>query len=56
MRVVIAGAGEVGYHVVGALYREGVDIAAIDSDPAILERLRHARIPPPQLFRAWRIA
>lgn len=40
MRVVIVGAGEVGYHVIGTLYREGVDIAAIDTDPAILERLR----------------
>ncbi|MEE8554767.1 MAG: Trk system potassium transporter TrkA [bacterium] len=40
MRVVIAGAGEVGYHVAGALYREGVEIAAIDNDAGVLERLR----------------
>ena len=40
MRVVIVGAGEVGYHVIGTLYREGVEIAAIDTDQAILERLR----------------
>ena len=40
LRVVIAGAGEVGYHVTGSLYREGVEIAAIDSDPGVLERLR----------------
>ncbi|MBI4081989.1 MAG: Trk system potassium transporter TrkA [Candidatus Lambdaproteobacteria bacterium] len=40
MKVAIAGAGEVGYNVVGALYREGVEIVAIDSDPAVLEQLR----------------
>ena len=40
LRVVIVGAGEVGYHVIGSLYREGVEIVAIDSDTAILERLR----------------
>jgi trk system potassium uptake protein TrkA len=40
LKVVIAGAGEVGYHVIGTLYREGVDIVAIDNDPAVLERLR----------------
>ncbi|MCZ6532809.1 MAG: Trk system potassium transporter TrkA [SAR324 cluster bacterium] len=36
----IVGAGEVGYHVIGSLYREGVEIVAVDSDPAILETLR----------------
>ena len=40
MRVVIVGAGEVGYHVIGTLYREGVDIVTVDTDQAILERLR----------------
>lgn len=40
MRVVIVGAGEVGYHVIGTLYREGVEIVAVDTDQAILERLR----------------
>lgn len=40
MKVVIAGAGEVGYHVVDALYREGVEIVAVDTDSAVLERLR----------------
>lgn len=40
MKVVIVGAGEVGYHIVGALYREGVDLVVIDSDPGILEQLR----------------
>ncbi len=40
MRVVIVGAGEVGYHVAGALYREGVDIVAIDTNPTVLEHLR----------------
>jgi len=40
LKVVISGAGEVGYHVVGALYREGVDIVAIDHNQAILEQLR----------------
>jgi trk system potassium uptake protein TrkA len=40
VKVIIAGAGEVGYHVVEALYREGVDILALDSDPGVLERLR----------------
>jgi trk system potassium uptake protein TrkA len=41
VKVVIAGAGEVGYHVVEALYREGVEILALDSDPGVLERLRN---------------
>lgn len=40
MKVLIIGAGEVGYHVIGALYRENVDIVAIDSDPAVLEQLK----------------
>ena len=40
MRVVIAGAGEVGYQIMGALYREGVDIVVIDNNPDILELLR----------------
>ena len=40
MRVVIVGAGEVGYHVIGALYREGVDIVAVDNDDGVLEQLR----------------
>lgn len=40
MKVLIIGAGEVGYHVIGALYRENVDIVAIDSDPAVLDQLR----------------
>ena len=40
MKVLIIGAGEVGYHVIGALYRENVDIVAIDSDPSVLEQLQ----------------
>ena len=40
MKVVVVGAGEVGYHVIGTLYREGVDIVAIDSNQTILDRLR----------------
>jgi trk system potassium uptake protein TrkA len=40
VKVVIVGAGEVGYHVIGALYRENVDIVAIDSDPSVLEQLK----------------
>lgn len=40
MRVVIAGAGEVGYQIMGALYREGVEIVAIDSDSGVLDLLR----------------
>ena len=40
MKVVIIGAGEVGYHVIGSLYRENVDIVVIDTDPAVLEQLQ----------------
>ena len=40
MKVVITGAGEVGYHVIGTMYREGVDIVVIDSDDAVLEQLK----------------
>ena len=40
MRVIIIGAGEVGYHVIGALYREGVDIVAVDTHPSVLEHLK----------------
>src|SRR3972149_3524254 len=40
LKVLIIGAGEVGYHVIGALYRENVEIVAIDSDPAVLEHLK----------------
>ncbi|MDH5753017.1 MAG: NAD-binding protein, partial [Deltaproteobacteria bacterium] len=40
MRVVIVGAGEVGYHVIGSLYREGVDIQVVDTDPGVLEQLK----------------
>jgi trk/ktr system potassium uptake protein len=40
VKVVIIGAGEVGYHVIGALYRENVDIVAIDSDPGVIEQLK----------------
>ena len=40
MKVLIVGAGEVGYHVIGALYREHVEIVAIDSDPSVLEQLK----------------
>jgi trk/ktr system potassium uptake protein len=40
VKVLIIGAGEVGYHVIGALYRENVDLVAIDSDPAVLEQLK----------------
>ena len=39
MKVVIIGAGEVGYHVIGALYRENVEIVAIDTNPTVLEQL-----------------
>jgi trk/ktr system potassium uptake protein len=40
VKVLIVGAGEVGYHVIGALYRENVDIVAIDTDPGVLEQLK----------------
>ena len=40
MKVVIVGAGEVGYHVIGALYRENVDIVAIDLNQAVLDQLK----------------
>ncbi|HKJ00283.1 MAG TPA: Trk system potassium transporter TrkA [bacterium] len=40
MKVLIIGAGEVGYHVIGSLYRENVDLVAIDTDPAVLEQLK----------------
>jgi trk system potassium uptake protein TrkA len=40
LKVVFVGAGEVGYHVIDALYREGVDIVAVDNNSAVLERLR----------------
>lgn len=40
MKVVIIGAGEVGYSVIGSLYREGVDIVAVDTDTAVLEQLK----------------
>ena len=40
MKVVIIGAGEVGYHVIGALYRENMDITAIDINQSILSALR----------------
>lgn len=40
MRVVIIGAGEVGYHIVGTLYREGVEIVGVDHDHAVLDHLR----------------
>jgi trk system potassium uptake protein TrkA len=40
VKVLIIGAGEVGYHVIGSLYRENVDIVAVDTDPAVLEQLK----------------
>ena len=40
MHVVIIGAGEVGYHVVGTLYREGVEIVGVDHDQMVLDHLR----------------
>ena len=40
VRVVIIGAGEVGYHVVGTLYREGVEIVGVDHDQGVLDHLR----------------
>lgn len=39
MKVVIIGAGEVGYHVIGSLYRENVDIVAIDTNQGVLDQL-----------------
>jgi trk system potassium uptake protein TrkA len=38
MYVVVAGAGEVGYHVAHALRLEGHDVAIIDDDPKAVER------------------
>ena len=40
MKVIIVGAGEVGYHIIGALYRENVDIVVIDSDYHVLDQLK----------------
>ncbi|MCH9046289.1 MAG: Trk system potassium transporter TrkA [SAR324 cluster bacterium] len=40
MKVIIVGAGEVGYHIIGALYRENVDIVVIDSDHHVLDQLK----------------
>ncbi|MDH4121340.1 MAG: Trk system potassium transporter TrkA [Deltaproteobacteria bacterium] len=39
MRVVIAGVGEVGYHVVETLFREGVELTALDTQENLLENL-----------------
>ncbi len=39
MRFVIAGAGEVGYHIVESIHREGVNITVIDGGEAVLQRL-----------------
>ncbi|MGB0652172.1 MAG: Trk system potassium transporter TrkA [Thermoplasmatota archaeon] len=40
MRIVVGGAGEVGYNVARALYEEGHDLAVIESDQDRIERLQ----------------
>lgn len=39
MKIVIAGAGEVGFHLIERLHREGVTLSVIDTDKMILKEL-----------------
>jgi len=40
LKIIIAGAGEVGYHLIEDLYSENVEIFVTDNDPEVLEKLK----------------
>jgi len=40
LKIVIAGAGEVGFHLIERLYREGISLSVIDTDKWILQELK----------------
>lgn len=39
MKIIVIGAGEVGFHVAGRLATEGKEVVVIDRDPAVLQRI-----------------
>lgn len=41
MKIVIAGAGEVGFHLIENLSKEGLDISVIDINPEVLDKLKN---------------
>ena len=42
MRVIVVGAGEVGYHIAKRLVQEGHDVTIIEEDAAVKERAENA--------------
>ena len=42
MRILIIGAGEVGYHIASRLVRERHDVVVVDDVPEVIDRVRRA--------------